>query len=214
MVKQDAKALTQKEEQGVRSRRRILDATLSIMAERGYAAASISAISKKSKLPASSIYWHFESKEGLLTALLDDGAQRFVDSLLALDTNTGTQEERLIHTMERSAEALEARPLFLRLLILLGLEKGEDSSPILSGIRDIRQKVVVKIAESIMASVDTAHFKNPEETIARIAEYCLIVVDGSFVARQLDPTADLKRLFKLHIHALQALLLSDEWTEK
>jgi AcrR family transcriptional regulator len=60
---------TRKEQQGAESRRRIIDAASSLMAERGFAGTSISEVSRRSGLPASSIYWHFESKEGLLGAV-------------------------------------------------------------------------------------------------------------------------------------------------
>src|SRR6266496_2327682 len=53
------------------SQDRILDAAERLVAERGYTAASISLISKASGLPASSIYWHFGSKEGLLAAVVE-----------------------------------------------------------------------------------------------------------------------------------------------
>ena len=47
---------------GEASRRRILDAATEIAAERGYEGTGIAAVSAKSGLPASSIYWHFTDK--------------------------------------------------------------------------------------------------------------------------------------------------------
>lgn len=45
-----------------------------LMATRGYDGTSISALAKSSGLPASSIYWHFGSKEGVLKAVMERGA--------------------------------------------------------------------------------------------------------------------------------------------
>ena len=64
----------------ISSRERILDGAEKLLAERGYAAASIALIAKTSGLPASSIYWHFDSKENLLAAVVERGARRWLDS--------------------------------------------------------------------------------------------------------------------------------------
>src|SRR5436190_1998682 len=57
---------TRRQEQGEQSREVILEAAARLMAANGFDGASISSISKESGLPASSIYWHFTSKEGVL----------------------------------------------------------------------------------------------------------------------------------------------------
>src|SRR6476620_6213468 len=68
---------TKKQQQGEQSRALILDATERLMATRGYAATSISDIRKACGLPPRSLYWHFGSKEGVLAAVMQRGADRF-----------------------------------------------------------------------------------------------------------------------------------------
>ena len=51
------------------------------MAARGYSGTSVSDIARESGLPASSIYWHFASKTGVLTAVMERGAARFFGDL-------------------------------------------------------------------------------------------------------------------------------------
>src|SRR5262245_65267756 len=70
------------------SRERILDAAERLVAERGYTAASISLISKASGLPASSIYWYFGSKEGLLAAVVERAARRWLPAQSRWLSNT------------------------------------------------------------------------------------------------------------------------------
>ena len=70
-------ARTRKQAQGDNSRGLILDTTERLMGTRGYAATSISDICKACGLPASSIYWHFGSKDGVLAAVMERGAARF-----------------------------------------------------------------------------------------------------------------------------------------
>ncbi|MEV4281682.1 TetR/AcrR family transcriptional regulator [Actinoplanes xinjiangensis] len=65
------------DQQETGSRERILNSAERLIAEKGYAAASISDIARASGLPPGSIYWHFDSKAGVLNAVLQRGAQRF-----------------------------------------------------------------------------------------------------------------------------------------
>jgi AcrR family transcriptional regulator len=62
---------TDRDEQSELSRQRILDAAVKLMSARGYDGTSIAAIVAETGLPASSIYWHFGSKEGVLLASIE-----------------------------------------------------------------------------------------------------------------------------------------------
>ena len=62
---------------GRRSREEILDAASRVMAERGYAATTMSVLSQETGLPKSAIYHHFSSKGGLLSAVMERGAHDF-----------------------------------------------------------------------------------------------------------------------------------------
>ncbi|MFA7637736.1 MAG: TetR/AcrR family transcriptional regulator [Parvibaculum sp.] len=199
-----AQELTQKEAQGAQSRRQILDAALDLMSERGYAATSISAISKKSGLPASSIYWHFESKEGLLAAVLEDGATSFVDSLPKFEELTGTPEERLTTVSKGLARGLAQGPRFLRLLLVMGLESGGEILPTLGSIRSIRQRIIERTARSMEATIlpDGYSTREKRRLANRLALFSMVVVDGAYIAHQIDPSVDLEGLFELQLNTL------------
>src|SRR5512132_2991731 len=78
--------LSRREELGVQSRRKIVEAAAALMAERGFAGTSIAAVSQRSGLPSGSIYWHFDSKEALLGAVVEEGARRWFDALPGNDS--------------------------------------------------------------------------------------------------------------------------------
>ena len=59
--------------QGEASRRSILESTVRIAGERGYVGATMAQIVKASGLPASSVYWHFNSKDDLLADAIEHG---------------------------------------------------------------------------------------------------------------------------------------------
>ncbi|MFF5284854.1 TetR/AcrR family transcriptional regulator [Streptomyces sp. NPDC013171] len=66
---------------GRRSRQEILDAAARVMSVRGYAGTSMSTLTKETGLPKSAFYHHFESKAGLLSAVMEQGAHAFFDAM-------------------------------------------------------------------------------------------------------------------------------------
>ena len=69
-------------ERAEQTRERVLAVATELMASRGYSGTTISAISKASGVMPASIYWHFESKEGLLGAVIERAAEAWFEGAL------------------------------------------------------------------------------------------------------------------------------------
>src|SRR6476469_8959785 len=102
---------------GARSREAVLDAAESLMAEHGYEAATVAALVERSGIPPSSVYHYFGSKEGILLAVMERGAERFFADLPTWDRRLGSPAEHLESVSSISIRTLERHPNFLRLLI-------------------------------------------------------------------------------------------------
>jgi len=196
------RAPTRKEQQGAESRRRILDAASSLMAERGFAGTSISEVSRLSGLPASSIYWHFESKEGLLGAVVEDGAQRWFDEL---PRGRHGGELAFDHFGEVTAEGLQKRPEFLRLLFLIALERKHIDKTSLAAIRRVRKLALVRIHKLLVHWLREMEVADVESLADSLSLLVLAVADGAFIQNHVDPSAaDVTRTFELLHRALAA----------
>lgn len=118
-----------RKELGAKSRDEILNAALSMMALYGYEGASVSKIATASGLPASSIYWHFGSKAGVLAAVLQRGAQAFFSdygSDLRLSGEVIDPLSTLRTVLGKAQKTADEHPEFLRLLFLLSLSGEHD----------------------------------------------------------------------------------------
>ena len=77
------------------TRRRILDAAAAVFRESGYAAASLRTIASAAGLQAGSIYYHFDSKQAIVTAILNAGIRavhaEVARSFAALDADASCQ---------------------------------------------------------------------------------------------------------------------------
>jgi AcrR family transcriptional regulator len=172
------------------SRERILDAAEQLMAERGFTATSIAAITAASDAPASSVYWHFTSKEGLLAAVIERAAERWVAGLGRARDLPGEPSARLTAFIASGLEDIARRPPeFMRLAVMLGIERSvtHPDGDCLQAIRRIRARGGALIAEAIEESYANAG----ESTARNIARACLPMaiafIDGAFLAHQIDP---------------------------
>jgi AcrR family transcriptional regulator len=182
---------------GEASRTRILDAATEIAGERGYEGTSIGLVSTKCGLPASSIYWHFKDKDDLIAAVIE---RSFGDWLSAWQMPVdGTPRARLVAMLSQICRALLDSPDFLRLGLMLALERR----PIEPRARAMFIAVRVETHSTIST---TARELFPELTDAQahqLATYAIAGADGLFIAKEIDGNSiDLQALFEMHAAAL------------
>src|SRR5687768_16119936 len=107
---------------GTRSREVVLDAAERLMAEQGYEAATVARLVEQAGIPPSSIYHYFGSKEGVLLAVMQRGAERFFEALPIPDRRIGSQFDHLRVLVETVATTLERHPDFLRILVVMATQ--------------------------------------------------------------------------------------------
>ncbi len=71
-------------EEAERTRTRILASALSLFARKGYEHTTFTDIAARLKLTKGAVYWHFESKEALLIALVDEMLEKFTRQIEAI----------------------------------------------------------------------------------------------------------------------------------
>ena len=186
---------TQRERLGIESRRRIIAAAAALMAERGFAGTSIAAVSERSGLPSGSIYWHFENKEALLGAVIEEGARQWFESLPG---------SRLASA--EVASSFADHPEFLRLLILIALERREVDEASLEVIRRVRARARDGFEKELGQLLESHGNENAALLARSFAILALAVADGLFIAQHIDPeTTDASALLGLMKKALAAL---------
>lgn len=178
---------------GDQSRKRILDAATEVATERGYEGTTISLVSKKSGLPPTSIYWHFADKDDLITAVID---RSFHTWLAALEFPTdGSINERSIEIGTQVAKALLDAPDFLRLGLMLALERR----PVEARARAMFLAVRDEAFSTFAGIVRDAAPHLDEERVRLITTYAIAGADGLFIAKEVGgDSVDLLKLFELH----------------
>ncbi len=182
---------------GELSRDRILEAATEIAAERGYEGASIALVSAKCGLPASSIYWHFKNKDDLIAAVIE---RSFADWLTAWQVpDEGAPRDRLVAFSTQVAKALLDSPDFIRLGLMLSLERR----PVEPRARAMFLQVRAQTHGQLVETVRELAAGLTETQIQQLATYAIAGADGLFIAKEIGGDAvDLLELFELHARAL------------
>lgn len=187
--------------EGAQTRERILAAAASLLAQQGYAATSISQICRDADTLPASVYWAFGSKEGLFAAVMEREAEAFFKTLPAI-----TATDRPI-AGDELARVFAARPEFLRLLLVLSLERRDGDPAILEAARRVRRRATDHIAASLEPAVSVADRARARAICRKVARFALILFDGAFIARQIDPeSSNARELFGTIATGLRAML--------
>jgi AcrR family transcriptional regulator len=173
---------------GMRSRELVLDAAERVMAEDGFEAATLARVVEESGIPMSSVYHYFGSKEGILTAVMERGADRFFAALPDPDERAGTPEEHLTGVVTAVVDALGRHPSFLRLLVVFAIQPPQTEADVDTVVGRVRGVALMRLRRQLAIAYDDDPRARATDRLARFA---LAMFDGAFVASQADAGARL-----------------------
>lgn len=179
--------------EGARTRERVLEAAATLIAKQGYAATSIGQISKLAGANPASIYWAFENKERLFAAVMERAADRFYRQFDSMEAYRDPWA-----ALAQLAEAFRGGPEFLRLLLVLSLERRDGDPQVIETARRVRIEGVRRLAELFVPAIDVDDVQERDRIAIDLARFTIMLNDGAFIASQIEPeTTDLDAAFEL-----------------
>ena len=187
---------------GKRSRELVLDAAERVMARDGFDAATVARVVAESGIPESSVYHYYGSKDGILLAVMERGAERFFADVPEPDRRTGRPSEHLRAAVSAVVEALERHPNFLRLLIVFAVQPPEAANGDVAAVVDhVREAARERLRKQIAIAFDD----DPDSaTTDELARFALAAFDGAFLASRADPGVTLEQVVEPLTSALVA----------
>ena len=193
----EAPKARRKRADGEQSRERILDAASEIASERGYEGTSIALVSKKCGLPASSIYWHFKDKDDLLAAVIDRSFETWL-RVWELPSD-GQPRERVIGLATQLAKGLLDHPDFLRLGLMLALERRPVEPRARAQFLQARTQASASLTEALGELAPGL----TDAQVRLLVNYSIAGADGLFIAKEIGgDSVDLLELFEMHANAM------------
>ncbi len=171
---------------GVETRERILTAAVQLMADHGYAATSISMVSKKARVQPGSLYWAFGSKKELFREALNWSFDIWIANL-GIDWSPSNLTE-LRRNIELLGSAFVSEPDFLRLMILAVTEHRQGQSEILEAARKIRETGRTRFSDLVRSALPKDI--SPERATyvsVQAADLALHLIDGVFLSTHIEP---------------------------
>lgn len=199
---------SRRQSRGVRSRQEILDAAATLMSKRGYSGTSISELAKESGLPVSSIYWHFESKAGVLAAVMERGASQFFEAMRsAASPDDPDPHQRLLFIMRHGLNTLRAHPEFLRLFMVLLLSQadGDSQVDVVSVVKRVRAEGRDVLGDALRYAYSPWGAEEAHAVVDHLVDLSLALFDGVFIAGQANSMADTDLIMEQSVNAIHTL---------
>lgn len=178
-------------QQGELSKQRILSATLEIAAERGYDGTSVALVTERTGLAASSIYWHFGSKDELLAAALEYSYERWreVGPPWRAELPDTPLAETLHQRIEHAATAFVLQPEFWRLGLMLALERRLKEPAARRRYLEVRANTLDNLTDWYTRIIEREG-RDVDAAPRLLASFHHAVMDGLFVAARTNPGLD------------------------
>jgi AcrR family transcriptional regulator len=183
---------------GEGSRLALLDATLRLAGERGYVGTTMARITRATGFPASSVYWHFGSKDQLIAEAVAHGFEHWrtqVSPWAAVDPSV-PRAVRLRAELDRVVLTDSDRLDYWRMGLLIALETGPavGTAP-RERFLAIRGTALERLTGWWSASLEADEDAPPDSATGRdlaamLARLTLAALDGMFLAGLSDPATD------------------------
>lgn len=190
--------------QGEASRERILSTAIALFSERGYAGTSVADVCERAGVVKTALYWHFESKEGLLEAALERVAGEWIREIRASVEQAGGIEARLDRFVAGLRWLVLERNEALALIVGMILERAEIDETRRESLRRITGQARSAIADGIR---DALGREVPDLDL--VADVALGLLNGLVLSHRLerDPArlerqlVQLRQTFALSVYA-------------
>ncbi len=190
------------------SRERILAAAAEIAAESGYEGTTIAKVTKRSGLPASSVYWFFKDKDELLAEVVRHSFERWSagQPMLWRPPESASFLDGLTVILQKSVHGLAAAPDFLRIGHMLTLQNRSTESAARTRFLQIRDGVEQRISTWFRLNLPAEIGHHRPDLPRELAQVVLAANEGLFLAQQIDAYWDADEVVTVIVDIVRAAI--------
>ncbi len=173
---------------GPHTRKQILDASLRLFSERGFARTTVRDIARQAGITDAAIYYHFESKRELLEALVEE--RGFLNSLQNLERVEAELPliDTLLWTARGAINIMDENRDFLRLIIMEGLGGDEAALEQYDRLIGLWERALATVLRRYQEKGEIQG--SPAESLARQVIYTILMTfEESLLGRHISATA-------------------------
>lgn len=173
---------------GPQTRKQILDASLRLFSERGFARTTVRGIARAAGITDAAIYYHFQSKRDLLEALVEE--RGIVSSLQELERTTADipLQRNLLWMTRRAINIMDENRNFLRLIIMEGLGGDETALEQYHRLVDLWESALTAMLQRYAEKGDLPRH-TPAATARQIIYLILMAFQDTLLGRHVPSSA-------------------------
>lgn len=165
-------------------RARILEAAIELVANGGYAGATINEVCRLAEVRPPTVYYHYGNKDGLVAAVVETVAAAWLDELETVARAGSSFEERLLAGL-RGWRALILEPRSpIKLLVRVQLECGNNAPAIPAALIAVMTRARAIIAGAIEGVV------GPLDDADELAQTIVSLLQGASLRHHLENDVD------------------------
>lgn len=179
---------------------------MELASELGYEGTTMAQVSKRSGLPSGSVYWHFENKDRLFAALVEQSFEEWARQAGWQGEGGPSKSARLVDTLRDRVSAEDFSHGFWRLGLLLALERRMADSAARQSFLRIRERMLDLLAQWWARELPADVTAHDGELGRRLAQFTMAFSDGTFVAAAAGDDWDFQQLSDMLADALHHLV--------
>jgi TetR/AcrR family transcriptional repressor of nem operon len=188
----------------------ILDATYRALCEHGYANLTLQDIATEADASKSSIHYHYDSKDQLFVASLDDLYERFTDRVDSPEGDTPNEQlDELLQVLLTTDAGPPLREFRTAMLELKA--QAPYNSTLQERLTDFDEFLIEQLREILAAGMDDGEFDDDIEP-ARDAEFLATTITGA-QTRHVTINQSSDQLYDTMTRYIERHLLADEQPE-
>jgi AcrR family transcriptional regulator len=163
------------------TRERLLEAAIELFAERGYAATGVDILCRRAGVAKTGLYWEFESKAGLLNAVIDRVVAEWTQEVMTAGADVSDPRGRLDLILRAMRDRITARPQLFRVILVVLAERTQVDEV----SRDALRRFFDRARDALSALIQAATITElKEEDVRTAADLILALIEGVFLRMQ------------------------------
>ena len=165
-------------------RARILETAFSVISTHGYSGMTMAKVASMSGLPIGSVYWHFESKDLLLNAMIEDSFSRWHQETVERNQPRPNEsfEEHVTRIFASATTPKYFAADFWRLGVILSVEKSVPEQTARAQFLNIRATQREELATWWRSILPSSLLKTMPQLPRNLSSFTLAMQDGNAIA--------------------------------
>jgi AcrR family transcriptional regulator len=172
------------------TRRKIIESAVDLINEIGYPASGLADIIERAELTKGALYYHFDSKEAVATAIIAEGAQALVRTFDSASRPTSPAMENIVHGLFVVADVIVGDKVTQASCRLLRTFGG--FNPAAKAAYEI---VFERMAEEVKSAVEEGDLRSDIDADAMVAVIVAAMFGAELISSALTDSRDLRRRF-------------------